>query len=120
MVIAGKIIAVLPARTGISPRSGLEWKSQSYVLETIGNFPKKMCFEVFGADKIDEFGIKQGEVYAINFDINARYSNGRWYNSITAWKAERMELNESKLTPPSEPKEGDFGYGADIPGYTPF
>ena len=60
MEIIGRIIAVLPERSGVSARSGSEWRLGSYVLETVGErYPRKMNFEVFGADKnkIAEAGI---------------------------------------------------------------
>ena len=58
MEITGKIIAVLPERGGVSQRTGSEWKVQEYVLETQEQYPRKMCFDVFGADKIAQFAIK--------------------------------------------------------------
>ena len=92
MEITGKIIAVLPERGGIS-KTGNEWKMQEYVLETTGEqYPKKVCFNVFGADKIAQFNIQAGEEMVVSFDINAREYNGRWYNDIRAWKVERGTL----------------------------
>ncbi len=88
MEITGKIIAVLPERGGIS-KTGNEWKMQEYVLETHEQYPRKMCFNVFGADKIAQFNIQAGEEMTVSFDINAREYNGRWYNDIRAWKVER-------------------------------
>ena len=90
MEITGKIIAVLPERGGISQRTGSEWKVQEYVLETQEQYPRKMCFDVFGADKIAQFGIKIGDHLTVSFDIDAREYQGRWYNSIRAWKVERV------------------------------
>lgn len=90
MEITGKIIAVLPERGGISQRTGTEWKVQEYVLETQEQYPRKMCFDVFGADKIAQFGIKIGDHLTVSFDIDAHEYQGRWYNSIRAWKVERV------------------------------
>ena len=39
MELQGKVIAVLPARSGVSARG--EWKSQSFVIETHDSFPIK-------------------------------------------------------------------------------
>lgn len=88
MEITGKIIAVLPERSGTSSRSGAEWRCGSYVLETMEQYPRKMNFEVFGADRIQQFNIKLGETYTVSFDIDAREYQGRWFNSIRAWKVE--------------------------------
>ncbi len=89
MEITGTIIAVLPEREGVSQRTGTEWKSQDYVLETQEQYPRKLCFNVFGADKIAQFAIKVGDQLTVSFDIDAHEYRGRWYNSIRAWKVER-------------------------------
>ena len=88
MEITGKIIAVLPERGGVS-KTGNEWKTQEYVIETHEQYPKKVCFNVFGADKIAQFNIQAGDEMTVSFDINARDYQGRWYNDIRAWKVER-------------------------------
>ena len=91
MEIEGKIIAVLPARSGVSQRTGNEWKSQEYVIETHDQYPRKCCFNVFGSDKIDAMAIKAGEELRVSFDIDAHEYNGRWFNNITAWKVDRID-----------------------------
>ena len=58
MEITGKIIAVLPERGGMSARTGSEWRVASYVLETMDQYPRKMNFEVFGVDRIQQFNIQ--------------------------------------------------------------
>ena len=72
MELTGKIIAVLPERSGVSQRTGTEWRCASYVLETMEQYPRKMNFEVFGADRIQQFNIQQGETMVVSFDIDAR------------------------------------------------
>ena len=94
MEITGKIIAILDPKSGVS-QSGNKWKSQSYVIETIEQYPKKCCFDIFGADKIDECNIQIGEVLTVHIDIDARQWNDRWFNSIRAWKITR-EIEEKK------------------------
>ena len=102
MEITGKIIAVLPERGGTS-KTGNEWKMQEYVLETHEQYPKKICFNVFGADKIAQFNIQAGEELTVSFDINAREYQGRWYNDIRAWKVERGDA-ASTMPPAKAPQ----------------
>lgn len=92
MELSGKIIAVLPAREGIS-KAGNPWKTQEYVLETHDQYPRKMCFNLFGADKISQFNIQIGEEVTVSFDIDCREWQGRWFNDIRAWKVERTVAN---------------------------
>lgn len=87
MEIQGKIIVVLPERSGVSQR-GNQWRSISYVLETQEQYPKKLAFDVTN-DKIDQLNIQFGEILTVQFDINAREYNGRWFNSVNAWNVIR-------------------------------
>lgn len=90
MELIGKIIQTLEERGGISARTGAEWRLASYVLETVSDrYPRKMVFEVFGTDKIQQFNIQVGEMVRVSFDIDAHEYNGRWYNSIRAWNVDR-------------------------------
>ena len=84
MEISGKIIAILQPKGGVS-KAGNEWKMQEYVIETHEQYPKKMCFEVFGAEKIEQFKIQIGEELTVSFDVDARQWQDRWFNSIRAW-----------------------------------
>lgn len=87
MEMTGVVIAILPERSGVSQRG--EWKSQQFVIETQEQYPKHLCFEVFGADRIAQFNIKGGETITVQFDIDARQYQDRWFNSIKAWNVIR-------------------------------
>ena len=88
MEIQGKVIAVLPERSGVSAKG--EWKSQTYVIETQEQYPKKMAFDVFGADRLAQFNIHSGEEILVSFDIDAHEYQGRWFNSIRAWNVTKV------------------------------
>ena len=89
MEIQGKVIDVLPERSGVSARG--EWKSQTYVIETQEQYPKKMAFDVFGADRIASFSIHSGEVINVSFDIDAHEYQGRYFNQIRAWNVTKVQ-----------------------------
>ena len=90
MECIGKIIAVPPEKGGVSSRTGNEWKAQEYVIEdsASGQYPRRMCFEVFGADRIAQFNIQMGQELKVSFDIDANQWQDRWFNRIRAWKVE--------------------------------
>ncbi len=102
MEITGKIIAVLPANSGVSARTGNPWKSQEYVIETHDQYPRKCCFRVFGEDKINNFNIQSGEELTVSFDIDAHEYNGRWFNSVNAWSVNR---NIQSAAPTAQPMQ---------------
>ena len=116
MELEGKVIAVLDPKGGVS-KAGNNWKAQEYVIETHETYPRKMCFEVFGEDKINQFNIQIGEEITVSFDIDAREWQGRWFNSIRAWKVERKEAqqsvpqNDGAPFPPMNAAPADFSAG---------
>ena len=121
MEITGRIIAVLPANSGTSARTGNPWMSQEYVLETHDQFPRKCCFRIFGEDRIKQFNIQAGEEITVSFDIDAREYNGRWFNSINAWAVNR---NMQGQAAPQDPAAGQAFLAQQpaqsVPTATPF
>ena len=97
MELIGKAIAALPVKSGVSQRTGEQWQSREYVIETQEQYPKRMCFEVFGIDKLKEFNIRNNDLIKVHFDITAREYNGKWYNSIRAWKVEHVNPDGSAV-----------------------
>ena len=94
MELTGKIIAVLPAKSGVSPKTGNSWMTQEYVIEVPGQYPKRCAFSVFGEDRIKLFNIQSGEDITIQFDIEAREFNGRWYNDVRVYNVLRAQNQE--------------------------
>lgn len=90
MEIAGKITRVLEEKSGQSARG--VWRKQEYVLETQSQYPKQICFNVWG-DKIDEFGIAEGQELQVSIDIESREYNERWYTDVKAWKVAPLGSN---------------------------
>ncbi len=105
MELSGKIIAVLPMQGGTS-KTGNEWKKQEYVIETHDQYPRRMCFNLWG-ERIDQFSIQLGEELTVSFDIDSREYNGRWYNDIRAWKVDRTAdmMNPMDAQIPSMPSD---------------
>ena len=89
MEITGKITYVLRERSGTSARG--EWKAQSFVVETKDQYPRKMVFDVFGAERLQRFNIKVGDEVTVSFDIDAHEYQGRWFNNIRAYDVARLD-----------------------------
>ena len=96
MEIVGKIIQVLPLQSGTSSRTGNSWQVQSYVLETQEQYPCKVCFEIFGEDKIKNNPCNIDDLVTVSFDIESREFNGRWYTSIRAWRVQQGDMTSAQ------------------------
>jgi hypothetical protein len=98
--ITGSLIKKLPVQSGSSVRG--EWQKQEFILETQDNFPKKVCMNVWGSDKVSELSsYSEGELLKVSFNVESREFNQRWYTDIRAWKIERAgnESNSAGYSP---------------------
>ncbi len=110
--LTGKIIAVLPEKSGTSSRG--PWRKQEYVIEIPGDYPKQVCFMVWG-DKIDQFGVAEGESLTVHFDLESREYNGRWYTDVKAWRVERPDAQGEMPEPPSPDDAPPPDFDDDVP-----
>ncbi len=114
MDFTGKVIAVLSPKSGTSKSTGNPWMVQEYVVESNEMYPKKMCFSVFGEDKIKQFNIQQNDEIVVSFDIDANEWQGRWFNSIRAWKVEKATaMDQGSPVPPPAAATPEFNPGQD-------
>lgn len=87
MDIKGRVLQLLPLQTG-EGKNGT-WKKQDFVIETDGQYPKKVCISAWG-DKINESALKVGNEVNVSFDVESREYNGRWYTDVKAWKIDSL------------------------------
>jgi hypothetical protein len=102
MQLTAKLVQVLPLQTGTG-RNG-EWKKQDIIVETEGQYPKKVCISIWG-DKINSAQLQVGAMLNISFDVESREYNGRWYTDVKAW---RVEPASAGSTPAAGSSDADF------------
>ena len=81
MDLTGKVIEILPEYTTNSGKT-----KYGFVLETNNQYPQKLPFEVWGADKWTNMRPTVGMDVVVSFDINGREYNGKHFVSLGAWK----------------------------------
>ncbi len=106
MELSGKITQIMP-EVGGNSKNGNAWRKQEYILETGGNYPKKVCLSIWG-DKIDQFAIQMGEQVTLGVDLESREYNGRWYTDVKAYKVDRTGSENSSPSPNSMPEVSSF------------
>lgn len=87
MELQGKCIKILETQRFVSQKSGQEYIKNFFVIETSGQYPKKVSFSVMGSEKFAQMGIRVGATYNVSFDIESREYKERWYTELSAWKA---------------------------------
>lgn len=82
--LTGLVIAKLKPEDGVS-KAGKAWNKQDFVIETEEQFPKKVCFTLFG-DKTDLISrIGEGERVKVKFSAESREFNGKWFHNLNSF-----------------------------------
>lgn len=93
MEITGKLIQKLELQSGIG-KTGNSWQKQEFVIETIEQYPRKVCANLWG-DKIDSLSaLNIGDTIIVSFNLESREFNGKWYTDVKAWKIEKQGVQQ--------------------------
>ncbi len=98
MDISGVVVALLPPQSG-QGKSGNAWKKQEFIIETPGQYPKKVCLSLWG-EKVDENRVTIGEKVTVSFNLESREYNNRWYTEARAWKITKSGSAGNNEAPP--------------------
>ncbi len=116
MELKGRVIQLLPLQSGMGKKG--QWRKQEFIVETQSQYPKKVCLSIWG-DKIDQFGVTEGDEVNVAVDLESREYNGRWYTEARAWKVEKSGngSNGGGSYSPPPPMDEPMGSGGsdDLP-----
>ena len=98
LAISGVVLSILPLQSGTS-KAGNQWQKQDFILETQGQYPRKVCICLFG-DNVEKFPLQVGQSVTASIDIESREFNGRWYTDVRAWN---IVYNDQQGTPAPAP-----------------
>lgn len=98
--ITGKLIAKLDMQSGTS-KTGNNWQKQEFVIETLDQYPQKICSNLWGdkTDQLNQFNI--GDLIKVSFDLSSREFNGKWYTDVKAWRIEAAPAPGAVTPPPT-------------------
>ena len=89
--ITGKFLKSLPLVSGTNDRG--TWSKQQFVIETLDQYPRKVCAMAWN-DRVNEVtGLKNGDVVKVSFTVESREYNERWYTDIRATRIERLSAS---------------------------
>ena len=89
MQLQAKLVQVMPATEGVSAQ-GIQWKRQQFIVETMEQYPKTICLEVNGFNRIEGITAKLNDIVQVDFEIVSREYQGRWYTQIQAWRIQTV------------------------------
>lgn len=121
--ISGIVLNILPLQSGAS-KAGNQWQKQDFILETGGQYPRKVCICLFG-DNVAKFPLQVGQSVTASVDIESREFNGRWYTDVRAWNVVYNDQQQQGAPAPAPapaataPKTQAKGAAAQAPAGAP-
>jgi hypothetical protein len=116
--ITGKVIAILDQTTGQGKKG--QWVKQDFVIETPGDFPKKICLQAWN-DKIDQIP-EIGTEATVSYNPESREYNSKWYTDLRVWdiKVAGTKPAAKSTAKPKEPVKTGFNLASDDSDDLPF
>ena len=116
MEITGTFIKQLETKTGTGKNGN--WEATSFMIEVVGQYPKKPVFELFNnTDAIA--GLTQGQSVTVSFDLDSSEWNGKVFPKVKAFKVVRgqqttqpaaFEQPQASRTAPAEGDSSDLPF----------
>lgn len=94
--ITGVINKILPIQKGVSG-AGKEWQKLSFIVQTSDQYNNIYCFEVFGAEKVEDFTQR----YSVNMEVEVQFNvsvnewKEKYFTSLSAWKIDATGNNQA-------------------------
>ena len=102
MELTGKLVAIGDITEGQSARG--TWRKQIFAIETMEQYPKKVAFMAWG-DRCDDVAVLNlGDTLTVQFDVESREFNGKWYTDLKAWSIKGAQPQGAPAQIPNPPQ----------------
>lgn len=126
MQFQGIITRVMPA-VKINTRRGEDFVQTFELTYDQGQYPKKIAFDVFGQEKINELHITLNEQLVCHIDFDTSEHNGRLFNRSRCWRIDRLQqqaypqatLPQQQMPPYPQPQASQSYYPNQQPAQMP-
>ncbi len=90
--LTGKLIKRLPLQKG-EGKNGT-WQKIDFVIETTTEYPKNICFSVWGDTCKYINAVKKDDIITVAFNPESREYNEKWYTDLRAWSIKKVDIQE--------------------------
>lgn len=115
MKFQGRVKKMLPLRSGISQKTGNEWKALPFIFEYYENetdrFPDSVVLETRDTKVIE--GLKEGMEIVVGFGHRIHEYEGRWFNELKIYSLEsvaRAQNAAPQAAKPADPMNNPPGF----------
>ena len=101
MEIVGKVVQLGTLTEGNSPRG--PWKKQELIIETIEQYPKKICLLCWNERVNEANSFFVGQTIKAQISIESREFNGKWYTDVRVWRFDPVTAAAPATQPVQQP-----------------
>lgn len=102
MKIEGKFIKTLQKVEGETERG--PWVRGGFVIETFGDYPRKIAFSLFGEDRVKMTdSLTEGQPVEVYFNPESREYGDKWYTDLKATNVRPMSSAAPATAPAPAP-----------------
>lgn len=117
MEFQGRVKKILPLRSGVSQRTGNEWKALPFVFEYFEHetdrYPDSVVLETFDTKVIDN--LKEGMEVRCGFSHHTREYEGKTYNELRLYKIESVRAAQQAPQAANAPQPNNNPPGFERP-----
>jgi hypothetical protein len=110
MEFQGRVKKILPLRSGVSQRTGNEWKSLPFIFEyhehETDRYADSVVLETFDTNVIEN--LKEGMEICCGFGHRTREYDGKTYNELRLYKIESVKAAQQAAQGASAPAAGNI------------
>ena len=90
--VRGRIEKFLDVQKGTG-KNGKEWVKQQFIVKTDEDYNNLYCFEVFGAEKVENLTKYQkvGNNVKVVFNVQTNERKGKYFTGLSAWRIEKAD-----------------------------
>lgn len=101
MEIIGKVFQLGNVVEGTSARG--PWKKQELIIETVEQFPRKVCLSCWGDRVAEAANFAIGQMIKAQISIESREFNGKWYTDVRPFRFDNAET-ATQVQPQAKPQ----------------
>ncbi|MDR0729251.1 MAG: DUF3127 domain-containing protein [Prevotellaceae bacterium] len=99
--ISGKLVKKLEVQSGSNERG--TWSKQEIIIEIPGQYTRQVCLLLWGEQIGEAVRYNIGDILKVNFDLQSREFNGKWYTNVRPWRIEVEAVSVAAYPPASVP-----------------
>ena len=99
-----EVVEIKEVQKGVSKATGKEWQNLTFICKNTEQYNNTFAFEIFGAEKIENFlkYTKVGYFIDVDFNIDCREYNGKYFTKLSYWKSFKAGGNTPAQSTPAQ------------------